>query len=873
MKKGLLLLGMGLISAISMNAQTSPYTGSVLGEGDFYLYNVSSGMWLQNNDRIHDEWTTHAELGTRGLDFGIRPEGDGWRIDPKFGHNNSLNSGQDALYMDTDNPVSVWSIEPDPTAECSNGYTIMSNGLLLSESGEYLATDNDLTATWQLVSREERIRVMLEEVAAGKEVDCSWLIPGADHANQDSRWDLWTRYADTSVYGGEFARGNDSHIHGNLAIEMWQASSADYHIVLTDLPNGTYEFSLQGFYRDGSWTSIGAERINGTEEIQAYYFGNGVCHDLMSLLDGAQTEPIDYLFDNYVEEVGLYTPDDHLLDGNGNRCRNALSEACNCFFYGYYQNEPIKVVVTDGTLKIGVRKDRCLTRDDWTVFDNFSLKMVSAEPDASVVRAALEAAIAKANANGIDATEAQAALASGDVAAMNAAAVKQADLNIVKNCFAIDVLNAMIEAANKFDNKTPYLTAALNETIAGIDAAESPTALAGLTDNLRNARKMNARESHPNVWTGNVPAAGDFYIYNVGQQRFLCGGDDWGAHAALGVPGIIVTLIDHENGGFKFDTHLNNGGDSEYLNYGGYMDTPYQDPWAFIEVGNGVYNIARQDNTELLLGYSDNTYNRVDTDKADGTNPNNQWILVTKANRDALLATASAENPVDATYLIGMPGFNQREVIAWDGVVDGNIFGRGGNRPDFIYDGYNLQQIFFYQELEVPNGNYVLAVQGYYRDGSDNNHMEKYMAGEPLNQDAVVFAGDVETPLRPVTDGLNACPGRGLLTNVGYICNHPDNIPDYFQTGLLWNYVITNVTDGGLMIGIDKPGQQNAEDHVVVDNFRLTYFGQDDPTGINGVEELNQNKDGKIYNLQGVQVSNAKQRGIYIQNGKKFVVK
>ena len=32
-------------------------------------------------------------------------------------------------------------------------------------------------------------------------------------------------------------------------------------------------------------------------------------------------------------------------------------------------------------------------------------------------------------------------------------------------------------------------------------------------------------------------------------------------------------------------------------------------------------------------------------------------------------------------------------------------------------------------------------------------------------------------------------------------------------------------------------------------------------------------KDGKIYNLQGVQVKSATQRGIYIQNGKKFVVK
>ncbi len=46
-------------------------------------------------------------------------------------------------------------------------------------------------------------------------------------------------------------------------------------------------------------------------------------------------------------------------------------------------------------------------------------------------------------------------------------------------------------------------------------------------------------------------------------------------------------------------------------------------------------------------------------------------------------------------------------------------------------------------------------------------------------------------------------------------------------------------------------------------------------TPSSGIKEISVSKvaDGKVYNLQGIQVKTPLNKGIYIKNGKKFVVK
>ncbi|MBQ6507547.1 MAG: hypothetical protein IJI08_09520, partial [Clostridia bacterium] len=53
------------------------------------------------------------------------------------------------------------------------------------------------------------------------------------------------------------------------------------------------------------------------------------------------------------------------------------------------------------------------------------------------------------------------------------------------------------------------------------------------------------------------------------------------AHPVICTAANVRDMAQPEGGepyaGFQIDTHLNNGGESEFLNYGGYMDTGARD--------------------------------------------------------------------------------------------------------------------------------------------------------------------------------------------------------------------------------------------------------------------------------------------------------
>ena len=81
-----------------------------------------------------------------------------------------------------------------------------------------------------------------------------------------------------------------------------------------------------------------------------------------------------------------------------------------------------------------------------------------------------------------------------------------------------------------------------------------------------------------------------------------------------------------------------------------------------------------------------------------------------------------------------------------------------------------------------------------------------------------------------------------------------------------------------LKIGVKKEQRDNTHDWTVVDNFRLKYYGKGTSTGIEEVEaeaaaEAEAEANAPVYNLQGIRVSDTTVPGIYIRNGRKFVVK
>ena len=919
MKKQVLTLGIGLLSATLLNAQTSPWPGHAVGNGgEFYLYNVATGLWLQNNNTVKDGWATAVNVGTRGLPITLEKTGPKtFKLRSTFrGGNGVSNKIGDAGLLYWDMPaenVGAWDISPADNFQSIHGYWLECDAMVLGADNNLLTTDKDKNSVWQLVTREERIADAKAKASVEHPVDVTWLIDAPDLATKNTTYKLdFTAAPNTehSTYQGGW-----NIVKANTIQEFWNTQTFDYHQTINGLPNGTYKFSVRGYYRDGSSETrdytmygYGADKFaKGTEQLRATYYANGTSAPIMSLYAGAKTAP---------EEGFSFQAEREKDQGSGLYVPNTPHEANYALWKGNYQNAEITVTVTDGTLKFGVRKEAGVV-DDWCVISDFSLKYLgskvlqTAEEALKGLKAiiamtkAFKGAVAPAlNKQYTDAIQAaDKALTSTDPVAINTAtSALQKAYDAVAACAenyeALAKTVEICKTANK-NNDTQFSTAiAEAENVAKTATADTDMKLALV--NLRVARKIAAADKLPDIYKGAAAGAGEFYFYNIASQKFLMGGSDWNTHAAVDVPGVLFTVTAEGDG---FTINRFGGKDGNYLGYNGYTDIPGKDVWAFIPVAGkkNVYNIVKGDNHAQGLAFApqSNTdademmdkefWNTVSVEAAVAKNANAEWKLVTKAERDALLATATETRPVDATHLLASPGFNRPAMLeGWitDNRSDFKDANLGvidrGRRTNPVCEAY-YQQMFEVNQVvsNLPEGYYQVNMTGYYRDGSREDLQQKVANGTTPARHAMLYieykGKGNEVALPSIAAGINQCPGIGWKGTAG---EQPDNVMDaaeYFESGLykVYTRIIKVGPEGELTIGVTKDKQVDS-DWAVFDNFRLTYFGkhvsQEIIDGINTVKN-NSIENGKIYNLQGMEVKRPLKRGIYICNGKKFIVK
>ena len=899
MKQRDIFFGLGLLGTFGLMAQ-SPFTGSLPpaeGSADFYLYQVESGTWLQNNQRVRGQWTTHAQLDKNGFDVEVIARDGSYQLNPKEGSNHSLNSGDDRFYMDTNHGVSPWAFIPVTKDGVSNAFNIqalawdeLEEPYLLGESNNELS-DNAENTTWQLISREERLAQMQKDVANGP-VDATWLIPGQDLGRNDERRNQWTHrwISDGSGVG---LGGRDF----NAVQEAWHRATnyVDY-IVLRGLPNGKYRFALQGWYRDTESESPEFQQrmADGTEVLRATYFAGTASAPLMPISKFAKSEEVTDRYSYFAEGAGLWIP-------------NNLDNAAEVFADGEYMNEWIEAVVTDGTLIIGVAK-RDADHRDWLVYDNFQLQYIGTEVpavDLSGLKAELEATIA--DAEGMLSTPASATAIAAAREALNAD--NASDLRVA--IFDLqNVVSSMQAAQNEISiyNQVKEICVAEGVSTASADEifnnAISRDDFNRAITELRYSRRRAVADKQEDVFAGNPVQEGEFYLYNIGQKQFLSGGADWGAHAALSMPGwpMVLEAEFPEENAYHINTNLFNGPDNHYMNYRGYMDCGKGSPWQFVPVEGkeNVYNIIQYDWKDAYVVWY--PYASVDAGNADETtvsteqrgitpdDPNAQWKLVSRAEREALLEKASLENPVDASFFIASPGFNQREGAdaSWQ-FTNGNIWEYGNNHYDFAAESWNSTDCDINQLVAgLPVGVYKASVQGFYRNGNHGDQPNLDFAQNAF----LYFGGDFndDRALPNITEESGKAPGEGnnAVAEDGTTYNYPDGIvqaTNFFKAGLYKTYTVVNKEDEeDIILGVYKEVQGAEGDWVVVDNFRLTYYGAN--TTPEEVEELIQSGiipvaeaavetegDNRIFNLQGIEVSNPTAPGIYIRNGKKFIVR
>ena len=139
--------------------------------------------------------------------------------------------------------------------------------------------------------------------------------------------------------------------------------NTDYDMSQTieGLPNGKYKVSVTGFYRaTGNDSNIGFDaHENGTENISAMLYAND------------EAVPLACLYEHNIEEINAAAPSDVTISGYNNFA-NSMYEASICFDKGFYATNEVEVIVTDGTLTMGIRNQNHQA-NSWTAFRDFRL--------------------------------------------------------------------------------------------------------------------------------------------------------------------------------------------------------------------------------------------------------------------------------------------------------------------------------------------------------------------------------------------------------------------------------------------------------------------------------------------------------------------
>ncbi len=291
-------------------------------------------------------------------------------------------------------------------------------------------------------------------------------------------------------------------------------------------------------------------------------------------------------------------------------------------------------------------------------------------------------------------------------------------------------------------------------------------------------------------------ADGNYYLKNVESGKFLAGSNSWGTQASLIEHAEYVTLDSLADGQYTIESRVSNGGTAYYFN-GSYMDN--SNPVHLTFAKSGDYYVITSDtvptDSSLYFGY-DGTSTVLASNLTDASAPAAQWQIISQAEMMATLATATADAPVDATFLIKDHNFgrNNRDKATW--VTTGNVNKGGGDNANFCAESYHSNFTLTQVLADVPNGVYALTAQGFYRQDAANDTLP------------VFFANEVTTPFPLKTGAENSMNDASASFSKGNYTIAP---------------ILVEVKDDTLRIGAKL--ENNANMWCIWDHFALAYYG------------------------------------------------
>lgn len=525
---------------IGVQAADLPASGS----GEYFIKNVETGTFLKGDMY----WGTKACVWDDPYLLTLTYVSEG-----VYTIKSQQNNGGQNQYITAGDDPFVDGAAANMTfteVDAENHYFTINNGtgnltaVSQTEDGVQLykvmpTTETSTLAQWQVVSRAELV-AELDNASASNPVNATFFLKDAGIDVKSVNANAWTT-SNVDLGGG----GNAGH-----SAESWNKANFNLSQTVTGLPNGKYRVECYGYYRwnNGSTNNNAAAvaaHANGTEVLNAKFFAGAKETPLMSVAGDANATA-------FCQTMGW-----------ADNTPNSQWQAAACFDKGYYKNTLEDVVVTDGTLTIGVKKDT-QAGTDWAVFDEFKLFYlgedlsiyVEAYSDAKTaanavnqtapmkadVLSALQTAIATYG-EGVDETNKDALLtatsalnsatsaASNSVNAYAAAAVKLNAMQALTE--ATNVYTAEAYAAYYGDPKAKFDARTMTNEEA--NALENPTTITGWrasnkVDDLLMSAFDEATEKwdsyHINTWSAEGESDGSnfkvpFYEYWTGDENSL----------------------------------------------------------------------------------------------------------------------------------------------------------------------------------------------------------------------------------------------------------------------------------------------------------------------------------------------------------------
>lgn len=453
MKKIKLLLA-AVAAMVTMGVQAQSWTASEVGAGYYMLYNVGTGQYLTRGNG----WGTQASITTaatagNGIAVQLEAVGDDFKIRTNInadGYGLEHLSGGTIYTDQSQGKNSTWTFTQVST---DNGpvYTIVSKDNHGGGAGAYLTAGANGTivtpgadgtiagAKWKLMAIPAQ-PIGMNDATEENPVDATSLIADANFSFPAIKQDVWTM-----VSGNYNPCGGDVT---NPCAESWCAAFTLSQEIT--VPNGIYELTAQAALTDYS----GA--YDGTDYPVVY--ANNV------------TAPFKAMSET---------------DRSSN-----MSQLSGSFSSGNYVVGPIRVVVTNKTLTIGVRGTRT---DTWCIWDNFKLTYKGV--DLSELKAVLQAQIdAVPDLEGTTTTAAYNAAknyADGiDVDALTTEeAISTASTELANLVNAAKALQANYTRYNNIKNAAKTIASATNttDTDATVEAATTTAAIDAAVVALRTA--------------------------------------------------------------------------------------------------------------------------------------------------------------------------------------------------------------------------------------------------------------------------------------------------------------------------------------------------------------------------------------------------